>query len=68
MVASGRGLWVSTTTTMTAGLAASAAPKSRREEDGVAVSWAVNGNYGTLDASVSSRTAWEDVLDLVGPP
>ncbi len=39
-----------------------------REEDGVAVSWAVNGNYGTLDASVSSRSAWEDVLDLVGPP
>ncbi len=39
-----------------------------RESDGVAVSWAANGNYGGLDAPVSSRAAFDEVLALVDPP
>jgi hypothetical protein len=38
-----------------------------REGDGVAVSWAANGNYGSLDAPVSSRAAFDEVLALVDP-
>ena len=38
-----------------------------RASDGLAVSWAVNGNYGTLDEATSSREAYEEVLAIVGP-
>ena len=39
-----------------------------REEDGLAVSWSVNGNYGTLDPLFSSKETYEAVFEAIGPP
>ncbi|MCB9668040.1 MAG: beta-lactamase family protein [Alphaproteobacteria bacterium] len=39
-----------------------------REEDGLAVSWAVNGNYGQLDDLFASQEAYGVFFDAIGPP